>query len=125
VLPLLLPDESLGRRRMVVKVAPGGKGKGPVPPEKPVIDPISLKLAKDLALATQKLPPAVLTMERKPDELTLVLRQPNLRTASAKIIELVLESSLERVFTPGAGNALGGVGAKIEAVPPPPPPKKQ
>jgi hypothetical protein len=110
-LPGITPMESQSRR--FAPVAPGG---APPPPKKPTVDPIRVKLGKDIAKATESLPPGTLTLERTPDQMTLVFRQPNLKFVSAKIVDLLVESSLERILNPNTG----GLKAP-EAVPPPPP----
>ena len=103
VLPLLVPEG--GRMRAV----PFPKGPAP-PPKPPAVDPAKVKLSKDLAKVTAALPPATLAIERKPDHVTLVIRQPNLKVASVKIVDRLVEATLEKLFNPGAGGA--------EAVPP-------
>jgi hypothetical protein len=109
LLPLLLLDESEISRRARF-AAPGG---APAPPPKPgVVDPFKVKLTKELAQVTDSLPPATLAIERKPDQVTLVIRQPNLKLASAKIVNRFVDASLEKLLKQGTG---GGV----EAVPVP------
>ena len=112
VLPLLLPDESA--RRMQMKAGPGGP---PAPPPKGT-DPTTVKLTKDLAKVMEPLPPATLAIERKADQVTLVIRQPNLKLVSAKVVTHLVDATLEKMFNPG-----GGAAEVVPAPPPPPPPK--
>ena len=90
------------------------------PPKSPEVSPFKVKMSKDLAKVTETLPTMIFSVERKPDSVTLIMRQPNLKSASAKIINQIVNASLERLLNPGAGE-------EVEAVPapPPPPPPKQ
>lgn len=108
ILPFFVPQESTPFRAI-----PGG---APPPPPKPgAVDPFKVKLTKELAKVTETLPPAILTIERKPDQVTLVLRQRNLKSASAKIINRIVDASLAKMLNPAAFGAVG-----TEIVPPPP-----
>src|SRR5262249_47141750 len=94
--------------------------KGPAPPPKAAaVDPAKVKLSKDLAKVAAALPPATLAIERKPDHVTLVIRQPNLKVASVKIVDRLVEATLEKLFDPGAGGGAEAVPAveKKEAPP--------
>jgi hypothetical protein len=115
LLPIIVPEETGARFRAAIAV-PGGPAP---PPAKPaVVSPFKLKLVKDLAKASEALPPMILALERKPEEVTLVIRQSNFKVASTKIIDAVVNASLEKLLNPsGAG---GGVGLEL----PPPPPKE-
>jgi hypothetical protein len=107
VLPLLLPEPGDRFRKAAVPVG------APQPPPKPAtIDPFKAKLTKELAKVTESLPPATVSVERTPQQLTLVIRQPRLKSVFAKVVNKVVESSLEKLLNPG------GEG---EAVVPPPP----
>src|SRR5262249_34207386 len=64
LLPVITPIESQSRR--FAPVPPGG---APPPPKKPTVDPIRVKLGKDIAKATESLPPGTLTLERTPDQM--------------------------------------------------------
>jgi hypothetical protein len=46
---------------------------------------------------------------------TLVIRQANFKAASAKIIDAVVNASLEKLLNPGGAGGVGGA-----ALPPPP-----
>jgi hypothetical protein len=114
LLPMIIPEESGGRFRAAAVPV----GAAPPPPKPAVVSPFKIKLAKDLAKASESLPPAILTLERKPEEVTLVMRQTNLKAASAKLIDAVVNASLERLLNPGGG------GGAVPELPPPPPPKE-
>ena len=88
----------------------------PAPPKQGIVDPLKVKLSKDLAKVTEALPPAVLTMERKPDQVRLVIRQTNLKSVSVRVVNRFVEASIEKLLNPGADGAGGA-----EAVPVPPP----
>jgi hypothetical protein len=118
LLPVVLPKESVDPR---AKIA-GGPGIAPsAGPQQRGGDPITAKLAKELTRATEALPPAILTLERQPDQLTLMLRQPGLRGVAAKIINLIVESGLERTVPLGGPVGIGGNAVPVQVVPPPPP----
>jgi hypothetical protein len=105
LLPMIVPEETGGRFRAAIPVAPGG---APAPPAKPAgVSPFKLKLSKDLAQASEPMPPAILMLERKPEQVTLVIRQTNFKAASAKIIDTIVNASLDKLLNPGGG---GGVG---------------
>jgi hypothetical protein len=122
-LPLLLPEIASPNIRRI----PMPKGGPPPAPKRPAeLDSIAAKLCKDMDKATEALPPGILTLERKPDHLTLRLRQPGLKGVTAKVITLFVESTLEQVNKRFEGGKGGGPdGIKIEAPPPPPPPVKE
>jgi hypothetical protein len=110
LLAFVTPLEAQSRR--AVPVAPGA----PQPPPQPKkVHPVRAKLTKELIRVCESAPPAVLTVGRKPEHVTLVLRQANLRMISAKLVNGLVETALERILNPGEG-AAGGA----EAVPPPP-----
>jgi hypothetical protein len=100
-LPLLLPGDQARFRAI-----PFPKGAEPPPPKPGVVDPAKVKLAKELAKATAALPPATLAIERKPEQVTLLIRQPNLKLASAKIVDRIVDATLEKMLNRGRG---GGV----------------
>jgi hypothetical protein len=80
-------------------------------------DALTLKLARDLAKLTESLPPGVVTLQRKPEELTLTYRQANLRAVSARLVSLVIETSVDQLL--GGGQQNGRAGGAL----PPPAPK--
>jgi hypothetical protein len=94
---------------------PGPPGGAPPPPDKnPKPKPEEDPLSKDFLKASDSLPPAVISLVRKPEGMTLQVRQPGLKGFSAKAITYVIETSLKRAL--GVGNAtFEKVG---EAIPP-------
>ena len=54
------------------------------------------KYVKELEKIVAPMTPAVVSLARKPDRLTLEVRQPGLRTYTAPVINLWIESALER-----------------------------
>jgi hypothetical protein len=123
-LPLLLPDVANMGPRVIRK---GEKEQPPQREKRPAeLDPVVAKLSKDLAKATESLPPGILTLERKPDQVTLRLRQPGLKSVTAKIVTLYIESTLERISKARQGQGPGGIDfpKEIELPPPPCPPVK-
>jgi hypothetical protein len=102
VLPLLLPQPQDRFRKVA---APGAGGAPAAPPKPTEVDPFKAKLAKELAKVTESLPPATLSMERTPDQITLVLRQQRLKTVFAKVVNRVVESSLDRLMNQGGDGA--------------------
>jgi hypothetical protein len=100
VLPLILPKPRDPFRAAAVPV-----GAPPPPPKPPTIDPFKAKLTKELTKLTESLPPATLSMERKPDQITLVLRQHRLKSVFAKVVNQVVESSLDRLLNTGSDGA--------------------
>jgi hypothetical protein len=117
LLPMIVPEEVGGRFKAV---AAGGGGPA-LPPAPAAVSPFKVKLTRDLAKASESIPPAILALERKPEQIALVIRQANFKAASAKIIDAVVNASLERLLNPGAGG--GAPGAELP--PPPPAPAKQ
>jgi hypothetical protein len=101
--------------RLLVAPAPVPPGAPKAPPQSKRIHPVRAKLTKELIRVCESAPPAVLTVERKPEHVTMMLRQANLRMISAKLVNGIVDATLERMFNPG-GEAGGGA----EAVPPPP-----
>jgi hypothetical protein len=82
------------------KVGPGG---GPPPDKDPKTKPADDPLGKEFLKASESLPPAVISLVRKPEGLTLQIRQPGLKGFSAKAITYLVETELKRAV--GAGNA--------------------
>jgi len=78
--------------------APAPPGRQP----KPAADPNG-RFAKSLTEIMEPLPPATLALLRKPETITLEVRQAQLRSVSAKVIDLVVRSALE-----GVGGQAGG-----------------
>ncbi len=78
--------------------APGPPGRQP----KPAMDPNG-RFAKALTEIMEPLPPATIALLRKPETITLEVRQAQLRSVSAKVIDLVVRSALE-----GVGGQAGG-----------------
>jgi len=103
-----------GRRRFV-------KPNQPVQPEKP--KPVFDKYVKQLAKLIEDLPPAVLTLTRNDDVVTLEIRQQNLRSHSARLLDTWMESSLDRGVRRWK-NWNEGIGrGEAVPVPVPPPPR--
>jgi hypothetical protein len=112
LLAIIVPEDT-GAQFRAVAVPPGGAA--PAPPKPAGVSPFKLKLSKDIALASEAIPPAILSLERKPEQVTLVIRQANFKAASAKIIDAVVNASLEKLLNPGAAGGAGGA-----ALPAPP-----
>ncbi len=70
---------------------------------------------------TEHLPPAVITLTRKPDRLLLEARQPNLKSVTAKTINIFFDAAAENgakrrnAQGPLAGAALGQPGPPVFA----------
>jgi hypothetical protein len=79
------------------------------------------KLMQDLIKAFDPVPPLVITLSRKPEMLVLHIRQVGLRAAAPRIINALIEGSLESLMQQRAGR-FGAVGTPVP-VPAPPPPK--
>ena len=93
------------------KVGPGG---GPPPDKGPKPKPEDDPLTTDFLKASDSLPPAVISLVRKPEGMTLQIRQPGLKGFSAKAITYLIETGLKRSV--GAGN---GTFEKVgETIPP-------
>ncbi len=52
----------------------------------------------DAAKIVESLPPAVLSLSRKPEGLTLEMRQTGLKTTTSRLIDLWIDAALERVI---------------------------
>lgn len=98
-----------------VPVPPGGPK---LPPQPKRVHPVRAKLTKELLRICDSGPPAVLTVERKPEQVTLVLRQANLRSFSVKLVSAIVHASIEQMLSPDGG---AGGGAELK---PPAPAKK-
>src|SRR5205807_5668507 len=77
----------------------GDKGGPPAPPAPP--GPMKapeyvVRGAQGMTKATATLAPLVFTLERKPDALVLEARQPALRGASTRVINVWLDTMLQR-----------------------------
>jgi hypothetical protein len=77
---------------------PGAPGAPPAPASSPPEENLDLKFARELKKAMEPLPAATVAGMRQPDRLTLEVRQPQLRSVSAKLIDIVAQWSLEDVF---------------------------
>ena len=105
LLPIIIPEDT-GARFRAIAVPPGA---APAAPPKPAaVSPFKMHLAKDLAKATEAIPPAILSLERKPDQVTLVIRQANFKAASAKVIDTIVNAGLDRLLNPGGVGGAGG-----------------
>jgi hypothetical protein len=114
------------QQRVAPVAAPPPPGGPPAAEKKPPKVPEEVeKAARELAKVVEPLPPAVFGLTRKPDSLTLEVRQTSLRRVSARVINVWVEGSLQRAFRgQGMPGGFGAVGVPMEAVdtPPPPPP---
>ena len=70
----------------------------PKPPEPPKLSKRAEKTIADAARAVDALPPTVFSLSRTPDGLTLELKQSGLKSVSVQVIDLFVNSSLERVL---------------------------
>ncbi len=114
--------QELGSDRNGIFDGPGGpgkiaKGSGSARPEN---DPLA-KHVKAMGKLIEPLPPSTIVLGRKPDSLTLEVRQQQLRSVSARMVDILVEAALD--------STLRRNGAVIEEavpvpVPPPPPPPK-
>lgn len=87
---------------------PAPPGGAPVPAPKPgEKDDSDEKYIKDLLKAVEPLPPATIAVMRKKDTLSLEIRQSNLKSVSAKLINIVVDATLERLIK---GKGVLGVG---------------
>jgi len=113
-------EQDQGPRFNKVPQPPGGPGDGPPggPPAAPKLSDRAEKAVKELAKVLEPLPPVVFSMNRKEDTLVLEARLTGLKSVSTKLIDLWVDSALERQLERQRGFAVpGGV-----PVPPPPPP---
>jgi hypothetical protein len=79
------------------------------------------KQIKALSKIMEPLPPSTILLTRQSDSLTLEVRQEKLRSVSAKVIEVLVESGLEASLVRRGAVDKGSV--DIPPPPPPPPPK--
>jgi hypothetical protein len=111
-------ERAAGRPVVGVKMGAGGPPPVPVPArEKPVELPDGVqKTAKTLARAFEPLPPLVFGLTRQSDALALTVRQPQLRRASARAIDVWVESAMERAARRpfGYGTAIKTTTAPVE-----------
>jgi hypothetical protein len=101
-------------------VPPGGIPASKVEPGK--LSESAQKRAQELTRAFQPLPPLVFGLTRQPDSLTLTVRQPQLRRASARAIDLWVESALERAARRRIDGGYYGTATAVPATPAPAPP---
>ncbi len=90
--PIAAPRPAIGPVPPPLPPAPGDK-----PPEAPKMTKRAEKTIEDAAKAVEPLPPTVLSLGRTPGELTLDIKQTGLKGVSAKVIDLLINSSLDRV----------------------------
>jgi hypothetical protein len=108
-------------KRGAARRAPAGDFLGiaedddPPPPAQPKAG-AEAEPVKELLKAVEPLPPFVISLSRKPDSLVLEVRQAELKTASAKVIDALIELGFQRAL------GRGGARFKVGAAPPPPPP---
>jgi hypothetical protein len=93
---------------------PGPPGGGPPPDKDPKPKLEDDPPIMDFLKASDSLPPAVISLVRKPEGMTLQIRQPGLKGFSAKAITYLIETGLKRSV--GAGN---GTFEKVGDVIPP------
>ena len=74
---------------------PGG---GDQPPEAPKMSKRAEKTIEDAAKAVEPLPPTVLSLGRTTDGLTLEIKQTGLKGVSVKVIDLLINASLDRML---------------------------
>jgi hypothetical protein len=96
--------------------APGGrndlgpkakKDERPAPPAPDKLPDYAEKAVAALTKLFEPLPPTVVTLDRKADSLVLQMRQPGLKSVSAKLIDIVVDTALQRLSSnPGAGTEL-------------------
>jgi len=77
---------------------PPPPGAGDKPPEAPKMSKRAEKTIEDAAKAVEPLPPTVLSLGRTPDGLTLEIKQTGLKGVSVKVIDLLINSSLDRTL---------------------------
>ena len=74
-----------------------------VPPAPPGVQPrpgeesLEARFSKELLKAMEPLPAAAVAVLRQPDRLTLEIRQPQLRSISAGVLDIVVQWALEDV----------------------------
>jgi hypothetical protein len=83
------------------------------------------KVMQEMSKAFDPLPPLVITLTRKPDSVVLRFRQADLRPVSAKVINALVEGSLQ-LISQRQDSRFGAMGAPAGVAPPlpPPPPKR-
>jgi hypothetical protein len=110
-------EQDQGGRFNKVAPPPGGPGGPPGgPPAEPKLSDRAEKASKELAKVLEPLPPVVFSMNRKEDTLVFEARLTGLKSVSTKLIDLWVDSALERQLERQRGFAVPG------AVPVPPPP---
>jgi hypothetical protein len=82
---------------------PAKPSDGLKPAEDPKIPEMTAKATRALRAAFAPLPPMVLTLSRKSDSFVLEMKQPSLRSVSAKAITVWVDSSLERALQRSRG----------------------
>jgi len=94
------------RPRTAVKAAvpPGAE---PKPSKEKPLDADAI-FARAMAQAVEPLAPAVLTLSRKGDVLVLEVKQAGLKTASAKIINVLVDKGVHDMMSPRGGFGPGG-----------------
>jgi hypothetical protein len=91
---------------------PGAPAPAPPPPRKEA-PPGLEKSLKDLRKAVEPLPPLVFSLSRQPESVVLELRQTGLRRVAPRVLDVWVESILQRTL-PGAGFGMG-VGGRAAA----------
>jgi hypothetical protein len=76
---------------------PPGAPAAPAPQPKPAGPDLNSQFAKALTELMDPLPPGTIALLRKPESLTLEIRQAQLRSASAKVIDFVVRWALEGI----------------------------
>jgi hypothetical protein len=100
----------------------GGKVPPGVEPKPPKETPkVEAKFTRAMVQATEPLPPAVLTLSRKSDVLVLEMKQAALKTASAKIINVLIDRAVHDIMSPSGRFGAGGAAVPDAPVPPPKP----
>jgi hypothetical protein len=99
---------------------PPGAGGGAPPGGGPAKEEAPDKYVKELLKASEPLPPMVLTLTRTKENVVLEVRQTGLKSASAKIINALIEAGLHNMYEGGRGGGPGAIETKPDLPPPPP-----
>jgi Protein of unknown function (DUF3352) len=117
-------DQESNQNQMAVPLRPNAPGGQPPAPPAPKLNDRAAKAVKELTQIVEPLPPLLFSLNRKDDAVVLEARQLGLKTVSTKLIDLWIDSALERQGERMGRNFGPGGGVKVAPPPPPAPPKE-